>query len=493
MKNTILLSVAFMLTSIFASAQSGITWGMMGMDIANSSHDNMQPRIAVDGSGNPLVIWGRMSDESVFFSRWNGTAFTAPVKLNPSGMTVATASWMGPDIAAKGDTVYVVFRQTPESADTSKHIYIMSSFNGGVSFSAPVQVDNIGDSVSRFPAVTIDDNGNPIVAFMKFNSSFMDSRWVVTKSSDLGNTFSPDVKASDYNGVGDEVCDCCPGTILSSGNVCAMLYRDNASNIRDMWTGISTDNATSFPSGFAVDTNDWMIMSCPSSGPDGVIIGDNLYSVFMSGGSGSYRVYMSKTSISTGALLSFAPITGTITGLTQQNFPRIARNGNAVAIAWKQNVSGATQLPLLFTNDITNGFPAMYDTVDLANETNTDVAVSNGNVWVVWQDDNSNTVKYRTGTFTPVVISSVNEVAETNFSIYPNPANDFLNITSTNNEKFSLSIFNALGEKVYSAVSPLSFGEGSGVRLSTSNFPNGIYFLQLKSENKFFTQKFIKQ
>lgn len=486
MKNFLL--AIFLCTGIFASAQSGITWGM-GMDIANNTHDNMQPHVAVDGSGNPLVIWGRMSDESVLFSRWNGTAFTAPVKLNPAWLTVATASWMGPAIAAKGDTVYVVVRQTPESTDTSKHIYIISSFNGGVSFNTPVQVENIADSVSRFPAVTIDDNGNPIVAFMKFNSSFADSRWVVTKSSDFGNTFSPDVKASGYNGAMDEVCDCCPGTILSSGNVCAMLYRDNASNIRDMWTGISTNNASSFPSGFAVDTTNWMVMSCPSSGPDGIIIGDTLYSVFMSSGSGSYRVYLSRTLISTGALISHTPLTGAITGLTQQNYPRIANFGKAVAIVWKQNVSGATQLPMLFTNNIANGFPTLYDTVDLANETNTDVAVANGKVYVVWQDDNSGTVKYRTGTFTPdtVVISSVNEISENNFSIYPNPTTNLLNIISTSNENFTATVFNALGETLYSTVSTTNF------KLETGNYSNGIYFLQLKTSEKTFVTKFLKE
>ncbi len=483
-----ILLIMFICTGIFVTAQSGITWNMT-TDIANNTYDNMQPRVAMDGSGNPLVIWGRMSDESVFFSRWDGTSFVAPVKLNPIGMTVATASWMGPDIAAKGDTVYVVFRQTPETNDTSKHVYIVRSFDGGVSFSLPVQVENISDSLSRFPAITIDDDGNPIVAFMKFNSSFGDSRWVVTKSTDFGNTFSPDTKASDYNGVGDEVCDCCPGTILSSGNVCAMLYRDNAANIRDMWTGISTDGGASFPSGFAIDTNNWMIMSCPSSGPDGVIIGDTLFSVFMSGGRGSYRVYLSKTSVSTGVMYAFTPLTGTISGLTQQNYPRIARNRNAVAIVWKQNVSGAAQLPMLFSNNIADGFPVVYDTVDLLNITNTDVALANGKVYVVWQDDNAGTVKYRTGTFTPdtAVISSINEISAGNFSVYPNPANDNLNITSTDNGKFSFTVFNSIGEKIYTNETT------ANCQLSIANWISGIYSIQFKSDNKFFTQKFIKQ
>lgn len=479
-----LLLIISIYISIFVSAQSAIAWNMT-MDIANNTHDNMQPHVAVDGAGNPLVIWGRMSDESVFFSRWNGAAFTAPVKLNPAWLTVATASWMGPAIAAKGDTVYVVVKRTPEASDTNR-MFIFSSFNGGVSFNQPVEFGFIADSISRFPAVTIDDNGNPIVTFMKFNSSFMDSRWVVAKSSDMGNTFSIDVKASGWGGSA-EVCDCCPGALISSGNTTAMVYRNNNNNIRDMWTGISNNNATSFPSGFAVDTTNWMVMSCPSSGPDAIIIGDTLYSVFMSSGSGSYRVYLSRTLISTGEIISHTLLTGAITGLTQQNYPRIASFGNAVAIVWKQNVTGATQLPMLFTNDIANGFPATYDTVDLANETNTDVAVSNGKVYVVWQDDNAGTVKYRTGTFTPVVISSVNEISENNFSVYPNPANGYLNITSTGNEKFTLNIFNSIGEKVSSAIS------NGNYRLNTANWSSGIYFAQISTEEKTFVTKFLKQ
>lgn len=244
----------------------------MGMNISTNTYGNMHPRITLDGAGNTLVVWGRMSDESVFFSRWNGTMFTTPIKLNPSWMKVATASWMGPNIASKGDTVYVVVKRSPEVSDTN-HIYIIRSFNGGVSFSSPVRVSFIADSISRFPTVTIDATGNPIVAFMKFNSSLLDSRWVVTKSTDYGATFSTDVKASGYNGPTNGVCDCCPGAIVTSKNVSTMLYRDNLNNIRDIWTGVSTNNNANFYGGFKVDNNNWMITSCPSSGPDGVIIG----------------------------------------------------------------------------------------------------------------------------------------------------------------------------------------------------------------------------
>ena len=121
--------------------------------------------------GKSLVVWGR-NERSDRFSRWTGSAFSAPVILNPPWMPVATASWMGPDIASHGDTVYVVVKRIPESADSNR-IFLFASFNGGVSFSNPVELGFIADSISRFPAVTTDATGNPIVAFMKFNSSFL--------------------------------------------------------------------------------------------------------------------------------------------------------------------------------------------------------------------------------------------------------------------------------------------------------------------------------
>ena len=85
----------------------------MGMNISANTYSNMHPRISLDANGNPLVIWGRMNDQSCFFSKWNGTMFTMPVKLNGT-LTVATASWMGPDIASHGDTVTWCSKKHPK-------------------------------------------------------------------------------------------------------------------------------------------------------------------------------------------------------------------------------------------------------------------------------------------------------------------------------------------------------------------------------------------
>lgn len=76
---------------------------------------------------------------------------------------------------------------------------------------------------------------------------------------------------------------------------------------------------------------------------------------------------------------------------------------------------------------------------------------------------------------------------ENKFSIYPNPTSDYLTIVSNDNEIFSLNIFNSLGKNIHSSRTT------SILKLQTSNYANGMYFIQVKSNNTFYTQKFIKQ
>src|ERR1019366_446603 len=97
------IAFALIVSVAISNAQSSISWNMAS-DVATSASGNEHPRVVMNRSGNPFVIWHHTS--RAMFSRWNGTAFTTPVMLNPSNISVAGASWMGPDIATHGDTVY---------------------------------------------------------------------------------------------------------------------------------------------------------------------------------------------------------------------------------------------------------------------------------------------------------------------------------------------------------------------------------------------------
>ena len=473
-----LLLFATTCISFFSFSQNQITWGTTSDISASSAFGNDFPRIVMDGSGNPMVSWS--DDTDMFFSRWMGTGFSAPIKINPMGITTAGAGWMGPDIASKGDTLYAVYKATPET-DISSHVWCVSSFDGGLTFNSPVQVDNILDSVSRFPTVTVDNTGNPIVGFMKSDPNMANPRWVVTKSTDMGASFSNDVLASGWSSMTSEVCNCCPSKIVSNGNVVAMPYRDNNSNIRDTWVGVSQDGGMTFLSGMPVDQQNWNIMACPSSGPDAVIIGDTLYTTFMSGASGTALVSYNKSAMSAMSGSVNIPLDQSPVSLASQNFPRIDYNKGAMAFVWKQFSNGIQELAIQFTENIANGINPNQEIVDTDNVNAVDVALFKGKVWVVWDDDASGTVKYRNGTYiTSNLGYEINSIAS-NIIANPNPTNDKWNISGDwKGQEMNLELINVFGEVVYTHKYE-NLEASKEIVIPCTNFKQGIYFLNIVS------------
>ncbi|HEX5002608.1 MAG TPA: T9SS type A sorting domain-containing protein [Bacteroidia bacterium] len=488
MKLRIILSLAVVIFCSAANAQTGITWSPP-QPVSSSGFGNNHPRITIDRAGNPMVVWGKSSNHSVNFSKWNGSSFTSPIQINPSGTEVATDTWMGLQIASFGDTVYVVYKEYPEAPD-SAHIYCVRSYNGGTSFSAPVRVSYIADSICRFPTVTTNMIGCPVVGFMKFDANFGNARWVVSTSSDFGLSFSPDVLASGWSGPGALVCDCCPGTVTASDNTVAMIYRDNLNNLRDSWAGISTDSGQSFNEGINIDQNNWIINSCPSSGPDGVIIGDSLYSVFMNGAGGTAAVYFSAAPLNPPSNTTSWQLNGNTPGLVNQNYPRIDHFNNAVAVVWKQVVGSADQCVLRFSPDITIGLPVSYDTVKLGNITNVDVAVSGSNVYVVWQDNNTGNVNFRSGTYT-AINTSLQPIDAFSISLTPNPVNNGMVSFSLNHELIHpvVELFDVTGKQ---HLPDEVIVKGNKITFNTDNVPTGIYFISVKDEQGNYTGKLIR-
>jgi bilirubin oxidase len=89
-----------------------------------------------------------------------------------------------------------------------------------------------------------------------------------------------------------------------------------------------------------------------------------------------------------------------------------------------------------------------------------------------------------------LVVPSTAGIAElqnqNNLLIYPNPANDFLNIVLADNSKTSVAVFNSLGEKVCDVETI------ANLKLKISNLPSGIYFVKIISNSINCFSKFIK-
>ncbi|MBO5848919.1 MAG: T9SS type A sorting domain-containing protein [Bacteroidales bacterium] len=71
------------------------------------------------------------------------------------------------------------------------------------------------------------------------------------------------------------------------------------------------------------------------------------------------------------------------------------------------------------------------------------------------------------------------------FEIYPNPANNYLNINTTENIN-EINIYNIVGVLVYSE-------KDFNNNIDLSNFSNGVYFIKINTDKGEITKKFIKQ
>lgn len=450
--------------------------------LAPSTFDNLRPRISVDRQGEPMVVWYHALEQSVYFSRWNGTGFGTPNRLTPLGFNAGGASWMGPEISSFGDTVYIVVKKMPETIDSNR-VFLYRSFDGGNTFLSPTQLAFINDSLSWLPTVSVDNAGHPLVAFIKTGLGFTHPEWVFSRSNDYGASFEPDVLAGEWSGPNSEACDCCPGSIAATANRVNVTYRDNLNDVRDIWSGFSADGGNSFTNGIAVDNNNWMAMSCPASGPDTYIHGDTLYTVFMSRGNGSFRNYISKTSLTSQAMISFNALADTIVGLTQQNLPRIAGSGSVAAIAWRQVANATVQLPLLINFDIGGSGTWQLVNVDSDYITNTDVAVSNDAVHVVWQDDNAGLIQYRKGNFATSSLSNNHSDNSTPFNVSVS-SNDII-VVSSSNQTFSVSMVDAYGKMIVDA-------KGSGTWMfDRTSISTGVYFINVTNGNQTTTRKLL--
>jgi hypothetical protein len=81
--------------------------------------------------------------------------------------------------------------------------------------------------------------------------------------------------------------------------------------------------------------------------------------------------------------------------------------------------------------------------------------------------------------------SSINEVENSNIKIYPNPTTDYLTVTGVENAK-EINISNVLGEKVMTLTTKDN-------KIDVSNLNNGVYFINMTTNDKVYSQKFIKR
>ena len=471
-----LLTVLLLITGIKAPAQNGIIW-YDPIAVADKTYGNLHPRIILDKNHQPVVLWADENGKA-FIARWSGKGFAEPEQINQPGKYVFAEPWAGPEITNHGDTIYVVYKEIPEDKG---HIYLKHSYDGGKTFSIETQVDDTDGFLSRFPSVAIDPYGHPLVAYMRMNKGYSNPKYIVVKSKDLGESFAGETSIHDFSG--GHISDCCPATVLESGNATVIIYRDNLDGNRNIWAGISMNAGVSFNKGLQLDETNWMMKDCPAHPPHGIVISDTIYSTFMSSPSDTAMVYLGKASIS-GLKATTNPITGNFTGLISQNFPCISNSGDAAALAWEQTIGANHEICLLFSNEITNGFPKTYEKVSTGLVSNVDVALGGAHIYIIWQDDSSKNIMCRVGSYKETL---TNQLLAENTTIYLQPSKSKKYFVVDHTDISSCLMVDAEGKEYEMDIKC----KKSGCRVYTEELDPGTYIVRVFcKDDKIYTYKY---
>lgn len=455
------VATALVLCSAIGFAQAGLQWGAV-QDCNAPGEGGLRPRIALNAAGQPVVLWGASSPAANRVAVGNGSGFGPSVEVSLPGLVPSVADWMGSSIAAKGDTAWVVMKATPEE---SRPLYVRRSVDGGHTWGDTVRVDPFDGLVSRFPSIAITSGGDPVVQYMQFDSGYEGARQVVCRST--GGVFAPPVQVSTPFAEGD-VCDCCPNQVLTAGERMVALYRHAGSNVRVMWAAASTDGGATFPTGTVIDTTGWVFPACPSSGPGGLIDGDSVRYVWMSGANNGNKIYLASAATDGLGLGRTRLVQAGQAANLQQNFPRIAGHGDTLGIVWQQTQAGQSEV--LFSWSVTGphglGQPDTVNSFITGAQRTPDIAFANGTFHLVWSEGTSQ-VRYRTATITAGV--GVHELeGPAALRCWPDPATDLLQLDGDWN---AVQVLGMDGRVLLNA--PAVRGE-----LDVAGLPAGTYLLR---------------
>lgn len=453
----------------------GLVWSP-AVPVANGAvYDNIRPQVTLAQDSVPLVIWCRsIGGRHGYVAHWNGAGFGTPVKVNPTG-SINAYTVEGPNIVARGDTAYLVYVSSPA---TSAQVMLRSSFDGGHTWNSPAWVDSLGADLPTFGNVEILPGGQPIVTYIRQTSAYANPRWMVRKSMDAGLTWLPETSPS-MAAPGGQVCDCCTGHTYSHHGKVVQVFRNNDSNLRDFWAAISTDGAATFPTAIDLDSTDWTLAACPSSGSSSLLVGDTIYTVFMSQGSnGLARVWLGASHLATGALAYNQMLNGGVAPNVIQNYPAMAGNGDTLLVAWMESSGGNPEVLLRYSF---HGLPGLWanpvvNITEMATgqQSFPDIAWANGKLHVVWQDDATNQVMYRTAV---VGIPTGNlHPHTTQWKIHPNPTRGRTHLEKLPGSACTLSLLDAEGRLVFQTTVVEGMHQ---LQLDLGNLAGGMYFLSL--------------
>ena len=434
---------------------------------------SMRPRVCLI-NGEPLVMFTRNSlGEKIFVNRKKDGEWLGENIISADGVNFQAGTRLGPAIASYGEVVYVAY-----ILDSSpKQIAFQRSVDGGLTFTESLMAYDLGTELAEGIDVLVLPDGNPVIAFIHYEAGWSDARQVVMRSYDGGETFT------DLISIDSTPCECCTPSLIAGETTYGVSYRDNDVNIRTFKIQISSNENAEFTNSVETDPTNWEVSVCPASSSDGFIVGDTLYSTWMSKPSSLTEVFMSKTHLGEEIIIDWSSVDSS-PDYGSQNHPKMDGNSDTQVIVWEEYREAKKDVyGVVIENGVYGPSFSVTEGDSVEHKENVDMMYDKeSNIFhLVYRNKGENAVAYRT--MTPSSLS-VEEVEYNLIGLYPNPSIYEIRFDREFTTETNYIIYNTLGETILK-------GEYLGL-ISIESLQQGNYFVELTDDSKTYRASFVK-
>jgi hypothetical protein len=358
------------LTATITNAQ--LPFSAPPKNVSNNSDFSFTPQSAVDSAGNVFVVWedDTSNNSNILFSRSTdgGATFSAPINVSNSRRYP-----FDPHIAVDSHGgINVVWNDDPSG---NLDIFFSRSTDGGLTFSAPVNVSHDADSSSS-AQLAADAAGN---IFVVWESDTGVLGVLFSRSVDGGATFSAPAMVSTNTGgsMGPQIA------LDLSGNV-NLAWEDDIASSSDISFSRSQDHGQTFSAPKSLSHN----VANSNGAQINVDLAGNINVVWENDSPGNFDVFFTR---STDGGLNFSALTNLSKSPGSASSAQIATDpGGNISVVWVDNTPPSSSTDVYFTRsaDGGNSFSAPANiSKNTGFSTDPSLAVdSGGNVNVAWQD-----------------------------------------------------------------------------------------------------------
>jgi len=306
---------------INTSNDNGFTNATSVNRLDHNATKSIDPDIAISEHGNVYVTWRdqhSLTENDIMFrvSTNNGTNFDARVYLQNN---TSFEDPLGPQVAASGDYVHVVWQNNTD-------ILVRSSANNGTSFATAVDLADVGAGLfeQSLPQIASSSSGKNV--FVTFSDSTSPAMFL-TKSTDFGATFSTPTNLGTTG-----IASLIPSQLLTSGNNVYIVWIDETGND-------SVQFIRSFDQGANFDAKIDLSGSTDREIDPRIAVDDtNVYVTWSHKENPSTIRLASSGQGGAAGTFTLDPVSGS----TTTDDPAVAASSGKVFLAWEDNTDGGS-------------------------------------------------------------------------------------------------------------------------------------------------------